>query len=91
MLTENLKDEHGNKLQVLSTTILADNSTILKVYYTRNLYTITFMPNGGKGEEKIQSFKFEQTKNLEINSFTRSGFDFAGWAEGDNVQVSLER
>ena len=84
---EDLTDESGNRLQVLSAIIAGDNSTVLRVYYTRNIYKITFVPNGGTGEEQVQSFKYEQAKQLDSNSFTRKNFNFVGWAENPNSHV----
>ncbi len=39
--------------------------------------TVTFMPNGGSGTPTSQAAS--TTTNLQANTFTRSGYTFAGW------------
>lgn len=41
--------------------------------------TVTFNPNGGTGSATTQSIVSDQATALTANSFTRSGYTFAGW------------
>ena len=43
-------------------------------------YTITFNANGGTGSMPPQIFTRDVAQNLRTNSFTRSGYSFAGWS-----------
>ena len=59
--------------------IAPDGSLILKVYYTRDKYNVTFESNGGtleSGEVK-QILKYEGSAVAPV--FTRTGYTFIGW------------
>ena len=55
-----------------------DNTTIYAVY-TANTYTVAFDANGGDGTMSNQNFSYGTAQNLTANSFTRTGYTFAGW------------
>ena len=55
------------------------NATLYAVW-TPNNNTITFDANGGTGTMGTQAIATNATANLNTNTFTRSGFTFAGWA-----------
>lgn len=57
---------------------------------TANSYTVKFYPNGGEGEMNPQPFTYDASQNLRPNSFTRTGYTFAGWStsEGGSVVYS---
>ncbi|NCC12124.1 MAG: hypothetical protein EOM32_02005 [Spirochaetia bacterium] len=59
--------------------ILPDGSLILKRYYDRNTYTLTFDANGGSGTQVTQDLKYQTSTQLTANSYTRAGYSFAGW------------
>ncbi len=42
-------------------------------------YTVTFNANGGSGSMTSQSVPYNTTTSLKVNTFTRSGYKFAGW------------
>ena len=48
--------------------------------WNRNLYNITFNPNGGTEKAYTQSFTYGDTVNLTANAFTRVGYHFIGWS-----------
>ena len=52
--------------------------------------TITFMPNGGTGTMPNQSVPVSTSTALNTNTYTREGYDFAGWAESTNGNVVYE-
>ena len=59
------------------------NTTIYAVY-TANTYTVKFDANGGTGTMSNQNFTYGTAQNLTANSFTRTGYTFAGWATSAN-------
>lgn len=59
--------------------ISPDGSLVLKVYYTRDKYNVTFESNGGTLEngEVNQILKYEGSAVAPV--FTRTGYTFIGW------------
>lgn len=64
------------------TTIAADGTTKVEIYYDRNYYTVIFDVNGGvNGPEPIYA-KYGTTFNIDnIAEPTRKGYTFLGWGE----------
>lgn len=61
--------------------IAADGSTVFRVYYDRNYYSVNFdLGEGGYGVEPIYA-KFESVYRIETP--TRMGYTFIGWARTD--------
>jgi uncharacterized repeat protein (TIGR02543 family) len=56
------------------------SSTIIYAQWTLNNYTVTFNANGGTGTMSDQTIAFNASANLTSNTFTRTGYIFAGWA-----------
>jgi len=52
----------------------------LYALWTEGDYDVTFKANGGTGDDYTQTFTFNAAEDLEANTFTRTGYDFAGWA-----------
>ena len=67
-----------------STTITATgttgNSADLTATFTPNTYTVRFHRNGGAGDVVNQDFTYDAAQNLTANTYTRTGYTFAGWA-----------
>ena len=42
-------------------------------------YTVHFDANGGEGTMSDQAFTYNTAQNLSANTFTRTGYNFAGW------------
>lgn len=64
----------------LSGNVNSDNSLVLKVYYTRNTYNISYELNGGQKTNATlypESYIYGETCTLD--SPTRNGYDFYGW------------
>ena len=55
------------------------NPLVLKVYYKRNHYTVSFNANGGTGTMSAVDYAYGETKDLPDNTITREGYTFAGW------------
>lgn len=56
-----------------------DGSLVLKVYYTRNKYTVTFDGNGGTRVSGNTTQQVKYGGSATAPSFTRTGYTFAGW------------
>ena len=66
---------------VLTGTVAADGSTVLKVYYARNQYDITFDGNGGKvnGNNSVELKFYHGAIVTAPADVVREGYTFAGW------------
>lgn len=65
---------------IVSGKITSDSTLVLKLYYKRNSYTVTFNGNGSDGGEmQSQTFRYGETKKLAANKFTKTDYIFAGW------------
>jgi hypothetical protein len=65
-----------NPNNVLSGGIVADDSLVLSLYYTRNKYTITFNANGGEGGVATELY---YGAVLNAPSVSQAGFAFLYW------------
>ena len=48
--------------------------------FSPNTYRVHFHRNGGAGETVYQNFTYDVAQNLTANSYTKTGYSFAGWA-----------
>ena len=74
-------------------TVSGNGSTVVKIYYNRNPYTVTFDANGGTGTMSGQTFYYGVTQNLSANTFEREGYSFEGWSlvsDGKSVYSDKE-
>lgn len=65
----------------------------LKAIWTPNQYTISFNANDGTGTMADQPMTYGTSANLTANSFTRTGYEFAGWnteADGSGTSYTDE-
>ncbi len=62
-------------------TVKGDGSLVLKVYYDRNVYTVTFNSNGGSTVAPITAV-YEATVAAPATPPTRTGYAFDGWYTG---------
>ena len=63
----------------LSITVNPTGTTTYYAYYKANSYTVKFNANGGTGSMLDQSHTYDVSKALTANTFTRTGYSFAGW------------
>ena len=61
-------------------TIKNDGSTLIKIYYDRSPYTLSFNAGAGSGTMATQTFYNGILQAINANQFTRTGYSFAGWA-----------
>ena len=57
----------------------------LYAHWTANSYQVTFDANGGEGSMNAEDFTYGEAKALTQNSFTKTGYNFAGWATTANA------
>lgn len=60
-----------------------DQTTATKTIYakwTANTYRVQFHRNGGAGDVVYQNFTYDAAQDLTANTYTRTGYNFAGWA-----------
>ncbi|SHE69793.1 InlB B-repeat-containing protein [Alkalibacter saccharofermentans] len=69
---------------VLSGTITADGSLVLRLYYNRNQYTIDFDASGGAPEPDDQMLKFGSLVSEPTNP-VKAGYSFDGWYNGEDA------
>lgn len=73
------------QVQNLTTTT---NDVNLYAKWNANTYYVTFHANNGAGSMEKQPFTYgEAAKALTANTFTRTGYSFAGWAESGSGEV----
>lgn len=74
------------------TTIAADGSTKVEIYYDREYYTVTFDVNGGiDGPEPIYA-KYGTTFDVsEVKEPKRAGYQFLGWSPELSGTVTIEK
>lgn len=76
-------EEHPEN--ITSGTVSADSKLVLKLYYNRNKYTVTFDKNSktasGEMEPQIFYYDVDETRKLNENKFTDEYHDFLGWAK----------
>jgi uncharacterized repeat protein (TIGR02543 family) len=68
----------NNALSVLNGNISADGSLVLKAYYNREIYTLTYVIDGEMLENNIQEYKFESPVTP-LDAPLKIGHTFNGW------------
>ena len=66
--------------------ITGDGKQVVKLYYTRNVYAVTFDPKGGKldGSTDAKTTNYPHGKKIEIaDEPTREHYEFTGWKDDD--------
>lgn len=69
------------------TKIAADGTSVVRIYYNRRKYTVSFDSNGGPGETFIQEFYYGCPQQLTENSFSNTGYVFVGWSSSASGDV----
>ena len=60
----------------------------LTVTLLQKHYTVSFNANGGSGDAMaVQTFNYGVAQNLTANTYTRTGYTFAGWATSADGEV----
>ena len=82
---EHFEFDKENVNNVLSETVAADGSTVLKLYYTRNQYTLTVNKDNGT-DVQTNTYYYEQRVPA-ASAMNKAGHRFSHWvnAAGDTV------
>lgn len=84
-VSEKPKTEKGYHIDtdksILSGIIASDGSLVLKVYYARNKYTITFNGNGGtvNGKSSVSESYYHGAAVASPTDLQKNGYTFSGW------------
>ena len=85
--------DENNASNVKSGTIAADGSLVLKLYYTRNSYKVTYdygtAPSGASTLPTEATYKYGATVTVAAKA-TAPGYNFDGWKKDGNVTTSFE-
>ena len=93
-------DENGDVVYTNGQSVsnlTADNGATINLYaqWTVNTYTVRFHKNdGGEDEYTDQAFTYDIAQALTANSFSRTGYTFAGWntqADGNGSAYSNQQ
>lgn len=71
-----------------SDTIAPDGTTVLKVYYTRNTYTVTFDGNGGTLASGEESQTVKYGGSVTAPTYEKTGHTFDGFDKTDYTNIS---
>ena len=69
--------------------VVTDDMTLVAKWIPRE-NSLSFNANGGIGSMPSMTIKANSSANLTANSFTKPGFDFAGWATSPNGAVDYK-
>ncbi len=58
----------------------ATTTSYLAAHWTEHQYTVKYNANGGSGSMASSTHKYSEVYNLAQNQFTRTGYNFKGWA-----------
>ena len=61
----------------------------ISVVYDPNTYFVSYNANDGDGSMADSSFTYDVEETLSTNTFTRDGYEFAGWAESEGGPVYI--
>lgn len=72
--------DDSNTNNVLTGTVSSDNSLVLKVYYNRATYSISYNMNGGnKADANLYPASYIYGQTYSLDQPVREGYDFYGW------------
>ena len=72
-------EAEGTEASETALTIAPDGSLVVKVYFIRDEYTVSFDMNGGSPAESDQTVRYEGTANDPGTSYSKAGYTFVRW------------
>ena len=79
--------QYDDREGVKNLTAESDGNVTLYAKWTPNHYTVSYEANGGSGSMADTACTYGDEKALRDNTFTRTGYTFAGWAEASDGPV----
>lgn len=76
--------------EITQVNINGDGSTVIKLYYTRNNYTVSLYINNDKAGTISGSGTYKYGKEITIIATTNLGYTFDGWYDGNNELYETE-
>lgn len=73
-------------LQFETPAVAADGSTVVKIYYDRNYYMMSFDLDGGYGVEPIYA---RYGAGVSVGTPTRAGYTFSGWMDENEDNATI--
>ncbi|MBQ7977288.1 MAG: InlB B-repeat-containing protein [Clostridia bacterium] len=70
------------------TQITSGSSATLYAIWTANTYYVKYNANGGSGTMDNSTHTYDTASALTTNAFTRTGYNFAGWATSETGAVA---
>ena len=71
---------YDGKTKIEGTTYTPTQNTTLKAAWKPKAYTVSFDANGGTGTMGNQIIYYDSDAELNANTFTKTGYEFDGWA-----------
>ncbi len=78
---------YADEASVTNLTSQANGTTTLYAQWTPNTYIISFNANTGTGTMQNQPATYDVQTTLTTNTFTKTGYTFAGWSTTQNGSV----
>ena len=72
--------QSDNEIFSIDSSIVVTQDLALVALYRPNTYTVVYDANGGIGVMTNDVFTYDQECTLQSNAYTRTTFDFVGWA-----------
>jgi uncharacterized repeat protein (TIGR02543 family) len=82
--------EYANEESVLNLTDIPGDTLTLYAQWGINIFTVSYVANGGSGYMAPGIVTLGQEFTLAANTFTREGYFFIGWSLLNNGEVHLE-
>ena len=79
---------YADGVVVSNLTDMAGGTFDLYAVWQANAYAVRFNANGGEGTMAAQDFVYDRPQALSACAFTREGYGFAGWADGEDAVVT---
>ncbi len=80
--------DSSNKSNVTSGVVKADGSLVLKLYYTRNSYTVSLSTNPAGAGKVTGSGTYKYGQTVSINATVNNGYTFNSWTTTNSISIT---